>query len=214
MDTSSNDSCVYVLKCTNEKYYVGRTTDVVLRFNKHVAGLGAKWCTVYKPLAIVELLRDSPFLELVLTLRYMQTFGIDNVRGGPWCQVVMPETDKAVIAEMLRSETFAREPTGPTEGFHVLESEAESRKGKKWTDEEDKTLVSFLTQSASMTTASAFMKRSEGALRSRVGHIIRALSSQGLDTTKIASTLNLVDSDVHLGLMNSYPEIVKYLRSG
>lgn len=210
-----NDSCVYVLKCTNEKYYIGRTTDVVLRFNKHVAGLGSKWCTVYKPLAIVELLRDSPFLELVLTLRYMQAFGMDNVRGGPWCQVVLPESDKAVIAEMLRSENFGRsEHQVQPEGFHVLEAEMESRKGKKWTDEEDKMLVSFLTQSASMSTASAFMKRSEGALRSRVGHIIRALAAQGLDTSNIASTLNLVDSDVHLGLMNSYPEIVKYLRSG
>ena len=79
---------IYVLECAEGKYYVGITLDLNKRLAQHLAGSGAKWTRLYKPVKVVEIIHEGATLALEneTTKRYMETYGADNVRGGSFCK--------------------------------------------------------------------------------------------------------------------------------
>jgi hypothetical protein len=189
-------SCVYVLACANEKYYVGRTIDVIARFNAHKHGFGSMWCRAHPAKAIVELLSDLPFLELTTTLQYMSKHGIENVRGGPWCSLTLSQADTDMIERFLHSEGFARKTTKEIEE-PPEEAPEPARKGKPWTPEEDAKLLTSLSQSISLETISASHGRTEGAIRARAALHAKRLQDTGLSPEAISVQLNMTLKDVH-----------------
>lgn len=80
-------SC-YILRLNNGKYYVGKTDSIEERMIEHYSGGGAKWTQLHYP---VEILEIEPFnhrwQESYTTLIMMKKYGVENVRGGPWCQI-------------------------------------------------------------------------------------------------------------------------------
>lgn len=77
-------SFVYVLALEDHNYYVGKSDNV----EEDLAGKGAQWTKLHKPLRIVERFPcRSEFNENNHTKRCMQHYGTDNVRGGSYCQV-------------------------------------------------------------------------------------------------------------------------------
>ncbi len=81
---------IYVLKCTNNKYYIGKTTltDVSKRFNIHKKGQGAIWTRKYRPIEILNTYKNCDhFDEDKYTKIYMDKYGIENVRGGSYTKV-------------------------------------------------------------------------------------------------------------------------------
>ena len=83
---------IYVLLCSNQKYYIGKT-DATLqdRIISHFRGIGSEWTRKYAPIKVVEEIRDADeFDEDKVTKRYMKTFGIQNVRGGSYTQLKLP----------------------------------------------------------------------------------------------------------------------------
>ena len=50
---TTSDWFVYLLECLNGKIYTGITTDVDARFNKHLAGKGAKFTRMNPPSHII-----------------------------------------------------------------------------------------------------------------------------------------------------------------
>jgi hypothetical protein len=99
---------IYVMR-GHDKYYIGRTTNIVKRFNDHKNGRGAKWTQAHQMTGIIDLAPEvSKYQELVTTLKYMEDHGIDNVRGGPWCRVVLKKEDVKAIENIIHSESFNR----------------------------------------------------------------------------------------------------------
>ena len=47
------------------------------------------WTTKYKPIKVVELIEGDNYDEDKYTLKYMEQYGIDNVRGGSFCQIII-----------------------------------------------------------------------------------------------------------------------------
>ena len=98
---------VYVLKCSNDKYYVGRTgRNVNTRFQEHCDGNGAEWTRTFSPIRIVEYCEqtnNNQCLELTKTLEYMKKYGIENVRGGPFCQMNFSDEFEQFIRNQLSS---------------------------------------------------------------------------------------------------------------
>jgi predicted GIY-YIG superfamily endonuclease len=81
----------YVLKLEEGKWYVGKTNDPWNRLTQHVNENGSAWTRKYPPLQVHEVKpHASKFDEDNVTLEYMGTYGIDNVRGGCYVQVVLP----------------------------------------------------------------------------------------------------------------------------
>ena len=83
---------LYILKCKNNKYYVGTTTlDTTKRLAQHMSGRGSAWTRKYKPLWIEKEIKNcDKYDEDKWTKIYMDKHGINNVRGGSYSQVSLP----------------------------------------------------------------------------------------------------------------------------
>jgi hypothetical protein len=81
---------IYVLQLQNDKYYVGKTSNPHFRFDNHFKHNGTEWTKIYKPLKILELIQNCDnYDEDKYTYKYMDKYGIDNVRGGSYSSVVL-----------------------------------------------------------------------------------------------------------------------------
>lgn len=84
---------LYVLKLIKDKYYVGISrNDITIRYNQHLKGQGATWTRIYKPLYIIESIKtNTMFDEDKYTKMYMNKFGIENVRGGSYSNIILED---------------------------------------------------------------------------------------------------------------------------
>jgi predicted GIY-YIG superfamily endonuclease len=98
---------IYVLKLENDKYYVGKThrgSDI--RFQEHISGKGSEWTKLYKPISILETTEhDSAFEEDVFTKKYMMKYGIENVRGGSYTNIVLDDWQIKSLEHEFKSVT-------------------------------------------------------------------------------------------------------------
>lgn len=98
---------VYVLELEQKKYYIGKSYNYISRLGEHVIGnAGASWTKMYKPIKLLKIVEayDS-FEEDFMTLRYMRDKGIDNVRGGSFCELNLKRDDISTIKKMLNGIT-------------------------------------------------------------------------------------------------------------
>ena len=95
---------IYVLKCLCDKYYIGKTNNPQFRINNHYYGNGSQWTNIYKPIEMVEIIPDcDKYDEDKYTIKYMDIYGIDNVRGGSWSKITFNNQEKECLRKMLRS---------------------------------------------------------------------------------------------------------------
>lgn len=79
---------IYVLKLTEGKFYVGKThRHITLRLEEHMTGLGSAWTRIYTPIEVSEIKVGDDYDEDKYVLKYMEQYGIDNVRGGSYSNV-------------------------------------------------------------------------------------------------------------------------------
>jgi hypothetical protein len=81
---------IYILKLIDNKYYVGKTNNPIFRINEHNNNNGSEWTKKYHPLSLIECFKGDEFDEDKFTKIYMDKYGIDNVRGGSYCQMELP----------------------------------------------------------------------------------------------------------------------------
>ncbi|MCU7121065.1 GIY-YIG nuclease family protein [Salmonella enterica] len=98
---------VYVLKLECDKYYVGYTLNFHRRMEEHFSGNGSLWTQKYSPIECVEVIHGFELEEKYTTLRYMEKYGSENVRGGPWCKVDMsiPSQEQEIKKLLTGSST-------------------------------------------------------------------------------------------------------------
>lgn len=92
---------IYVLKLKNKKYYVGRTKDLDKRIEEHKNGEGSEWTNKYKFVKILEKFEGDVYDEDKYTIKYMDKYGIDNVRGGTFSNIDLSYDDFIYINKML-----------------------------------------------------------------------------------------------------------------
>ena len=84
---------VYVLALTNNKYYVGSTSNRKRRYEQHATNRGAKYTRIHGPIRYIHAeYRHVPEqyilgYESYITARLMYQYGINNVRGGMFCGI-------------------------------------------------------------------------------------------------------------------------------
>lgn len=96
---------IYVLKLQCGKYYIGSTVSKYLwRIDTHYNNQGSKWTQIYKPKKVVEVHYNcDEYEEDRITLKYMSKYGIENVRGGTFCKIVLPKSHIRTLKSMIRS---------------------------------------------------------------------------------------------------------------
>ena len=95
---------IYILKLQNDKWYIGKSDNPEKRFLQHKNGSGSAWTSRHKPLELFKVIENvSPFDEDKFTKEYMSLYGIDNVRGGSYTQIILPEEQKKLIQREIWS---------------------------------------------------------------------------------------------------------------
>lgn len=108
---------IYVLELEDGKYYVGKAKKPRQRFNRHKKG-ASHWTVEHKPISMIETFEStSDFDEEMTTYKYMAKYGIENVRGGSWCKVVMTDTEKMILRRIIYSCSDRCYVCGKTDHF-------------------------------------------------------------------------------------------------
>ena len=95
---------IYVLQLQQGKYYIGKTSNPDFRIEQHFLSGGAVWTTKYKPLNVLEIIPNcDDYDEDKYTRRYMDKYGIDNVRGGSFCEVNLDEFTMKMLEKMSKT---------------------------------------------------------------------------------------------------------------
>ncbi len=95
---------LYILECEDNKWYVGKSSDVQRRFKQHTEGKGSEWTREYAPIRIAETRSiTSQFDETNTTMELMKKYGIENVRGGAYATVDLSEETETLIRHQLRA---------------------------------------------------------------------------------------------------------------
>jgi predicted GIY-YIG superfamily endonuclease len=95
---------LYVLELAGGKYYVGKSADVIKRFDQHKNGTGCAWTKKHVPIKLLETRPiTSPHDENNVTKDLMKKYGVDKVRGGAYTAVDLPEEQEDAIRHELRA---------------------------------------------------------------------------------------------------------------
>ena len=99
----SNNICIYILKLSNNKYYIGKSNNIFIRYRQHLNGNGSFWTKKYKPLYIERLIEDcDDYDEDKYVKIYMNMYGIDNVRGGTYIHEKITYFTRKILINEIR----------------------------------------------------------------------------------------------------------------
>ena len=94
---------LYILELEFNKFYVGKSVDPNNRIRTHFEGRGSAWTKMFKPLRVqIHRPLAGAHDEDNTTLEYMAKYGIDNVRGGTYCQLVLTSALKDILQQQIR----------------------------------------------------------------------------------------------------------------
>jgi hypothetical protein len=94
---------IYILRLEQDKYYIGKTKNPTFRVEQHFASSGSMWTKKYKPLNVFEIIADcDDYDEDKYTIKYMETYGINNVRGGSFCEIKLSNKNKITLKQMIK----------------------------------------------------------------------------------------------------------------
>jgi predicted GIY-YIG superfamily endonuclease len=94
---------IYILKLRAGKYYIGKTRNIEKRYEEHLTGTGSGWTKKHKPVYLIKTIKStSQFDEDKYVKEYMAKYGIENVRGGSYSNIVLDENSIAVLEKEIR----------------------------------------------------------------------------------------------------------------
>ena len=93
---------IYVLQCEEDKYYVGKTDTNKFRIDTHFDSNGSEFTKKYKPIDIYQIIPEcDKYDEDKYVKKYMDKYGIDNVRGGTYSRIELTTEEKKFIQKEL-----------------------------------------------------------------------------------------------------------------
>ena len=99
----NNMEHIYILKLKEGKYYIGKTKNIEKRWNEHLSGEGSGWTKKYKPTFLMKIIvSTSYFDEDKYVKEYMAKYGIENVRGGTYSNIVLDDNSILVLEKEIR----------------------------------------------------------------------------------------------------------------
>ncbi len=103
-NTYTHTIYLYVLQLEYNKFYIGRTENVDKRVADHILGNGSEWTRLYRVMCLLEwhVLTDV-FDEDKYVKKYMNLYGIDNVRGGSYSKTILSKEQKKFIKAELKT---------------------------------------------------------------------------------------------------------------
>jgi predicted GIY-YIG superfamily endonuclease len=79
---------IYVLQLIDDRYYIGRSQNVLYRIEQHFNGDGSVYTKKFKPLKVVEIVEETTNEdERNKTIEYIKKYTWEKVRGYVWCRI-------------------------------------------------------------------------------------------------------------------------------
>jgi predicted GIY-YIG superfamily endonuclease len=100
---------IYVLKLVEERYYIGRTGNILRRIEEHFTGGGSIYTRKYKPIKVIEVQEElTTDDERIKTLEIMEKYGWEKVRGACWCslEIIKPDFEKSRKSKPKKNKKF------------------------------------------------------------------------------------------------------------
>ena len=99
---------VYKLKLEENKWWIGKTTNLKSAIQRHEKGFGPPWTFIYKPLGVEDVIENGDLKEI--TLNCMREYGWQNVRGYAWSQWNMKNPPKELrdVLEPRKLKGYSR----------------------------------------------------------------------------------------------------------
>ena len=95
---------IYILQLEQEKYYIGKTTNPTFRLQKHFTSSGSVWTKKYKPISVLEIIPNcDDYDEDKYTIKFMEKYGINNVRGGSFCEIKLSENNITILNQIINN---------------------------------------------------------------------------------------------------------------
>ena len=92
---------IYILLLAQDKFYVGKTNNPHFRLKSHFNSNGSAWTKLYKPIGIVGIIPNCDnYDEDKITRILMDKYGIENVRGGSFVSVKLPQSSINFLTQM------------------------------------------------------------------------------------------------------------------
>jgi len=109
----ASETCIYVLKCRDNCYYVGSTCNLEERLKRHSLGDACAWTSKHPVLSLETYYNfpegtskeDIMLQEDTETRSRMFKYGIDKVRGGSYSMIELPEYQ---MQTLIREQRHAR----------------------------------------------------------------------------------------------------------
>jgi hypothetical protein len=79
---------IYILLLENRKYYIGKTSNPKFRIENHFENNCIEWTKIHKPIKLLKIIANTDD-EDRYTIKYMNKYGIDNVRGGSYISITL-----------------------------------------------------------------------------------------------------------------------------
>ena len=93
---------IYVIKCDNNKWYIGKTENSKFRIDTHFDKNGSRFTKMFHPIEIYQIIPEcDKFDEDKYVKKYMEKYGIDNVRGGTYSRLELTQQEKTFIQKEL-----------------------------------------------------------------------------------------------------------------
>jgi len=92
---------IYAIQLKQGKYYIGKTNNPQFRLDSHFNSNGSEWTKIYKPLRVLEVIPNCDhYDEDKITRKYMDKYGINNVRGGSFVSVKLEKSTIDALTKM------------------------------------------------------------------------------------------------------------------
>lgn len=167
---------IYVLKLENNKYYVGKSDQLLERLTNHKKGIASAWTSKYKFISIVEEIEQTgDFDEDNYVKKYMMEYGIDNVRGGSYSQLELSQQTKEFLEREFCTATdtcFKCHSGGhyinncPNNVINLTTNLANH--GKRWEVSEENFLIQAYQVGKSLKEISLSLGRTEYSIQCRL----------------------------------------------
>ncbi len=101
---NSPQEIIYTLQLESGKYYVGKSKNISNRILQHFSEQGSSWTKSYKPIKVLSQIPSTDaFDEEKYTLLAMDRYGIDNVRGGSYCKLILSKHEMEKAQQIIYS---------------------------------------------------------------------------------------------------------------
>ena len=100
---------IYILNCRCNKYYVGRTKNLISRVEKHLKGEACEFTKIYPILVdnpIYRIIENASAFDEDKYVKIMMTmYGINYVRGGSYLSLTLSFEEKMFLEREIKTAT-------------------------------------------------------------------------------------------------------------